>query len=297
MTLDLIPGITETEQYKAWKFPGGEIHFKLKPEVVEELRYCMYSGWPEELFVRIRLTSPDMFFFLAIVTDTIYKDFNIMPKVNIGYMPYQQADRDFGEGECFSLHTVCLFLNSLLVDEYIIFDPHSDVTPALINNIAVGDNSEFVKYTLNQIMRNTIQEEHITILSPDAGAYKKIFKLCEKIGFKGRIETANKYRDTTNGEIQTRLSCEDFGAAPYVLIVDDICMGGRTFINLAQQIKEAKELYLAVSHGVFNNGYDELYKYFTHIFTTNSFQDFENKPEQITFRNTDHSRLKVFRVL
>ena len=30
MILDITKGVCETDQYKAWKFPGGEIHVKLK---------------------------------------------------------------------------------------------------------------------------------------------------------------------------------------------------------------------------------------------------------------------------
>lgn len=58
------------------------------------------------------------------------------------------------------------------------------------------------------------------------------------------------------------------------MIIDDICLGGRTFINIRKEIPN-KEVYLAVSHGVFDSGgYGDpipaLTEAFTHIFTTNS---------------------------
>ena len=61
------------------------------------------------------------------------------------------------------------------------------------------------------------------------------------------------------------------------LIVDDICDGGGTFIGLANELKNknAGKLYLAVSHGIFSRGFDDLEKCFTKIFTTDSIK----KPE------------------
>ncbi|MAX71916.1 MAG: hypothetical protein CMC76_12600 [Flavobacteriaceae bacterium] len=58
------------------------------------------------------------------------------------------------------------------------------------------------------------------------------------------------------------------------LIVDDICDGGGTFIGLAKELKKhnAGNLYLAVSHGIFSKGLEELNQYFTKIFTTDSFK-------------------------
>ncbi|MEL6720431.1 MAG: phosphoribosyltransferase family protein [Bacteroidota bacterium] len=61
------------------------------------------------------------------------------------------------------------------------------------------------------------------------------------------------------------------------LIVDDICDGGRTFIGLAEALKHkgANRLYLAVSHGIFSYGFEELNNHFEHIFTTDAFRDLE----------------------
>jgi ribose-phosphate pyrophosphokinase len=59
--------------------------------------------------------------------------------------------------------------------------------------------------------------------------------------------------------------------------VDDICDGGGTFIGLVDALKKknAGDLYLAVSHGIFSKGFDELTGSFKTIFTTDSFRDIE----------------------
>jgi len=66
--------------------------------------------------------------------------------------------------------------------------------------------------------------------------------------------------------------------------VDDICDGGGTFIGLAKALKQknAGNLYLAVSHGIFSKGFNELNKHFTKIFTTDSFKTInESNVEQL----------------
>ena len=63
------------------------------------------------------------------------------------------------------------------------------------------------------------------------------------------------------------------------IIIDDICDGGRTFIGIAEAIKEQvqnPEIYLLVTHGIFSAGYNQLMNYFDKIYTTNSYHDFPN---------------------
>ena len=59
-----------------------------------------------------------------------------------------------------------------------------------------------------------------------------------------------------------------------LIVVDDICDGGYTFIQLAQVIKEeygfTGDLHLVVTHGIFSKGFDDLNKYYTSINWVNS---------------------------
>lgn len=257
MTLDLTNGICETDQYKAWKFPGGEIHFKLK-KVFDT----------DEFHIITRLNSSDDIIFLLLVNDVLKKDFKqIKRTLFIPYMPYQQADRDFSVGECFSLKTISNLINSMEFDRVDIFANHSDVTPALINNSKIIDNSEFILKVLNHL---GYPDNDLIIISPDAGSYKLIFKLCEKIGFKGEIVTCSKSRNHETGQITTVVP--KFDESKPVLIIDDIALGSRTFFNIRNEIKN-KNIFLAVSHGIFNENVDKLGEEFNLVFTTNSRRD------------------------
>ena len=80
-----------------------------------------------------------------------------------------------------------------------------------------------------------------------------------------------KSRSHGTGEIETIVSCEDLQGKD-CFIIDDICLGGRTFVNIAQKLKEKNcgKLFLIVTHGIFNYGIDNLLEYFENIYTTDS---------------------------
>lgn len=257
MKLDLTQGICDNSQYNAWKFPGGELHVKLKIGDVSN----------ECIEVVTRLNTSDDIIFLLIVNDVLVKDYSDNKKtLFIPYMPYQQADRNFGVGECFSLKTIGNLINGMNFDKITVFDSHSDVTPALINNSLIIDNSEFIKEVLSKI-----NDDNIVICSTDAGSFKKIFKLTDKIGFKGDIITCSKSRNHETGEITTIVPIFDENKS--VLIIDDIALGSRTFFNIRKELKN-KKVYLAVSHGIFNENISKLESEFEKVFTTNSRRDY-----------------------
>ena len=288
--LDLRKGITKNDEYDAFVFPGGEVHFKLhNPSVL-----YVSNG------IRIisRITNAADLMLLILVVETIRKDgYTGKLEVVLPYMPYQQADRDFSLGECFSLQTVCKMLNTLDVDRYFIFDPHSDVSPALLHKTTVVDNSSYIYDVLLHIRSKQSEtlEDTLCIISPDAGAYKKIGKLCSKLDWRGELVAANKYRSISTGSIESlELSKQDFGGKD-VLIIDDICIGGRTFIELAKKLREknAGKIYLAISHGVFSNGFRDLNEHFEGIFCTDSFFNIEDPNFLLIYEKSCHKVTQI----
>jgi ribose-phosphate pyrophosphokinase len=93
-----------------------------------------------------------------------------------------------------------------------------------------------------------------TLVSPDIGAYKKVDKLAEKMGYTGQIATGIKVRDLSTGQIiKSDVNTDDLNGKACI-VIDDICDGGRTFIELAQALKakNAGDLYFIASHGIFS---------------------------------------------
>lgn len=82
---------------------------------------------------------------------------------------------------------------------------------------------------------------------------------------------AEKERDPKTGKLSGFLVPErkEFKSNS-VLIVDDICDGGGTFLGLAPELYDL-DLYLYVTHGIFSKGLTDLSKSFKHIYTTDSF--------------------------
>lgn len=215
------------------------------------------------------------------------------------FVPYflgARSDRKFEEGGNHYLkNVICPIINSLKLNKITVLDPHSHVLEALITNFAKFDNKQLVEFALADLycpaMKNHplfaagLESEdrfgNFILISPDAGASHKIYKLAEKINYKGKIYTANKERDTegnlSNQAIPNYHNDRFEHMDKDVIIIDDICDGGRTFLNLGKIIKAERhqkckgKTYLIITHGIFSAGFKELNKYFDGIYCTNSY--------------------------
>lgn len=192
------------------------------------------------------------------------------------YIPYllgARSDRKFViGGNSYLVDVVAPIINSLNFNEVISIDIHSDVAAACINNFKSLDNFNLLEYVFN-----TTKIKNPIFISPDAGAIKKVFEVAKR--FKVPFITASKYRDLKTGNItSTDVNIELYKLDSNIsfIVVDDICDGGRTFVELAKVIHsqhDTVKMYLIVTHGIFSNGYKELSQYFDGIFCTNSVKD------------------------
>lgn len=246
--------------FETFTFSGGEPHIKIK-EVIKGA-----------VTITQRIKNFNDLGFLLIATDALrrmnIKEINVF----IPYFPAARQDRVMVSGEPLSVKVYADIINSQNYEKVTIFDPHSEVTPALVNNVEVIDNHKFVKRCLE-----TIKEE-IVLISPDGGALKKIYKLSAYLGGIEVIECSKK-RDVKTGQLSGFTVYADDLKGKTAIIVDDICDGGSTFLGLgkALQEKNSGDLHLIVSHGIFNKGFDPLKEIYKTIFTTNSFRNVESK--------------------
>jgi len=195
------------------------------------------------------------------------------------YVPYflgARSDRKFETGgNNYLRDVICPIINSLNFKSVICIDPHSDVLEACIKGFRKESNLQVVQ----GFFENNCIKDYI-LVSPDAGASKKIHKLAEQIGYKGDIITCSKDRDE-NGKLTKCVVSLHAGHnfKKDFIIIDDICDGGNTFINIAKEILNSEELdykpkiYLVVTHGIFSKGFEELSKYFDGIYCTNSYSN------------------------
>jgi ribose-phosphate pyrophosphokinase len=200
--------------------------------------------------------------------------------LHVPYFLGARSDRRFEEGTVHYLkEVICPIINSLKFDAVVVLDPHSDVLEACLDNMVKIDNHLIVKSALTAIDNKNDARDRICLVSPDAGAYKKIFDVAKKFEI-DKVITATKVRDLKTGKIlHTEVPTPDMHNDIKYVIVDDICDGGRTFTEIAKAIKAVRptaKVYLIVTHGIFSAGEKPLKEYFEHVYTTNSVKEGES---------------------
>jgi ribose-phosphate pyrophosphokinase len=249
---------------ETWTFPAGD----------QGVRISSYEEdtAPTNIWVEARIASSDDIMQLLMVTDALrrkYFDTGNM-YLSIPYVPYAQQDRVCNPGEALSIKVMADLINNLEYDRVFIRDPHSEVTSALIHNVEVV-NLFSDECTLPGELFDYL--EGGVLVSPDAGAVKRTETIAR--WFDAKVLYGRKKRDLSTGAITSiSIPSLDFSVAgKVVVIVDDICMGGGTFIPHAKQLKEAgaAKVVLLVTHGIFNNGLEQFNGIIDEIFCSDSY--------------------------
>jgi ribose-phosphate pyrophosphokinase len=245
--------------YEKVKYPDGGAYCKLKVDEVYPYSY-----------ITEKINSYEDLFFLASIVDVYRNNGAKNIELTIPCMFQQQHDRRFNKNESFELKLVCDFINSLNLDKVSVFHPHSECSLFGLNRSEVIDGKVFYLNALHRIIGD-YDRDNFVALSPDAGAFKWIYKMCQDVGFEGEIYTASKQRDHETKKLTSVIQKEDFGGKD-IIIFDDLCVFGGTFINLAKLLKQRNigKLYLVVSHITVKSPNPELESLFEKIYTTNS---------------------------
>ena len=246
------------------KFAGGECHVKFLTEFKQE----------DKIRINCRLNSSDDVMNLCLAVDALRNMYVSYIEVFVPYIPYARQDRVMVPGEPLSIKVFANIINSLSLNKVIVFDAHSDVSVALLNNCVNTANHEMVKYFLAELKLTDFK-----LVSPDLGAYKKVDKLATKVNYKGEIATGIKVRDLATGQIiKSDVNTDDLKGKACI-VVDDICDGGRTFIELAIALKakNAGDLYFIASHGIFSHNAIERLKEagYKNVCSSNSISNIE----------------------
>ena len=151
------------------------------------------------------------------------------------FCPYGQSDRQMGDA-MFSFKYFAHFINSLNFNQVTIYDPHSFVMECAINKCLV----------INRIDGINLNEYDL-LFYPDNGAAKKYSEI-----YKYPYRFGNKKRNLDTGEIicyEVIADKKDIEGKK-ILIIDDICMGGRTFKEAAKALlsMDAAQVDLHITH-------------------------------------------------
>jgi ribose-phosphate pyrophosphokinase len=265
-------GVSDTileHEVKTFVFKGGEVQVKIIPAPPDR-NWSQYSH--HRFRIRATIKSSDDIMGLLLLTDAVRRQFGRFPiELELPYIPYARQDRVCAPGEALSMRVFADMINAQGYDLVRVWDPHSDVAVALINNCEVIKGYQFARGILKHY-KDPI--DNLVLVSPDAGANKKIIEAAHYMRI-GHVIRADKTRNPLNGEITgTVVFSEHVGDKDFI-IFDDICDGGRTFVELAKVLRPLTngKIFLYVTHGIFSYGFDELRKYIDQIYTANSFVD------------------------
>ena len=248
---------------KSFKFNAGEVQVSL-----EDFDHVVTMNSRATVSARIR--NSDDLMELIMVTDAMYR---LSPLIQmtlvLPYLPYSRQDRVANAGEALSAAVFARMINALNFKKVFTYDAHSDVSVACI------DNCE--SYSAAMVLDDLIGHgpmQNYTLISPDAGAAKKTQYVAKYFGGL-RVVNCDKTRDTKTGEITgTYVNWGYSMKGMNLLIVDDICDGGMTFIKIAEAVQKFKpdSISLYVTHGIFSKGLHPLFESgIWQVYTTDSF--------------------------
>jgi ribose-phosphate pyrophosphokinase len=249
----------KNSKFEEFRYPAGESQVRFLPKAIEDIENA------DEIVVIARISDATQVIGLALLTDAIDGIFPThLPNrtLVLPYLPYSRADRRFVKGDCFGLKTFGRLIDDLAYNRVVTLDAHSKEARKCISNLI--DISPL--HIIDQIYTDYLPFGTV-ILLPDEGA--KRYHLEEYF----KVFYCEKERDPKTGKILGFKVPEIDPKLP-VVIIDDICDGGATFIGIATELVKnspIREIYLYVTHGIFSKGFRELNKYFTKIFTTDSF--------------------------
>jgi ribose-phosphate pyrophosphokinase len=247
---------------KTLRFPGGEMHATVQGDIEDAV----------ELKIRAHLPSSDAVMALLMVTDALRRAYPGVPvSLTVPYVPYARQDRAANPGEALSAKVFCELINAQYYSRVVIQDPHSDVVSALLDRVEIEDPTPSLGQVATRIKFDT---GHLpALVAPDAGARKRVHSIAKALEL--NVVYADKVRDTLTGQITGTEIQSKLPDAP-LLVVDDICDGGRTFIELALAIKQHNHphpIYLFVTHGIFSKGLSPLLEHYYSVFTRNNWTD------------------------
>lgn len=210
--------------------------------------------------------SDDELFTLACIVDTLRdRDPLVQIILTMPYIPNARQDRCVS-GRLFTLKTFAKIINSMNFYQVKVIDPHSDVSTALIDRVKNMDI--ITDYKLKKMAVDYMNAHYSgmpqQIMYPDNGAAKKYNATDDNIvGVKHRNE---------EGRIDSYSLFGIKDGTKSVLIIDDICGYGGTFVSASKELRKqgVENVYLCVSHCENNILKGGVFDYIGGVFTTDS---------------------------
>lgn len=220
-----------------FSYPGGEVSVKmdrLSPSHGQKVQRAILTGAdPADL---IRLLT------WANCVHRMGGD----PLAFIPYLPAARADHS-DEPVGFDAFVYANLINSGNFGAVVYVDAHSGVMPRLIERSYEVAMPPLVEAAIPADVR----ERLVGIIVPDKGARARAQAVGVKLGLP--LFQMGKVRNYETGKLSGFEALDEIPETGDLLVVDDICDGGGTFMGLAAATGlPARRLHLWVTHGIFS---------------------------------------------
>lgn len=248
---------------KVFKFPAGEsgVSFKAPSNTLSNNNTDITLDWE----------SNDDIINLALLVDAVRRHYygNVDIALTIPYFPYARQDRVCNTGESLSVKVMADIINSLNFTNVCVTDPHSEVLAAVLNNMVTVNIKYSISTAIAEVNHGSTMDA--ALVSPDAGASKKVLAYAKELGGMPVIR-ADKTRDTKTGNIVGTVVYSEHLGNTHLIVIDDIGDGMGTFIPLAAELRKITNgtVSLILSHGIFTKGVDILQGVFDNIYVINN---------------------------
>jgi ribose-phosphate pyrophosphokinase len=235
-------------------FPAGEQSYAGK----NELSFDIEKG--KKYFVEWKYENDSEFMTLLYISKHIEEKGGKLHTLYIPYLPNARMDRTKNDKEIFTLKHSNDLINYLGYENVYLNNPHSAVSLATLNNAKEGYIEDVNAYMQNgevlhnnDIIRHLIKKLKLdrdkdVIYFPDKGCKQKY----ENVDFGLRTLSGDKIRDWATGEINGLEIIGKIPEKPFnVLMIDDICSFGGTFLHSAKKLREIvnlQKIHLFVTH-------------------------------------------------
>lgn len=167
-------------------------------------------------------------------------------ELDMPYIPNARMDKIISNSSIHTLKYFADFLNNLHFDKVYVFDPHSDISVNLINNIVVYTPEKYIENVLK-----LIKTDNLFFFFPDKGAMDRYSEIIKKYDIPYLFGI--KQRDYDKGNVASLTISNDKNIElkdMNVLIVDDIFSSGETIKYSIDLLKKynVDKIYVFVSH-------------------------------------------------
>ena len=201
-------------------------------------------------------------------------------RLYIPYLPHARMDRVKNVEDVFTLKAFARYINALNFSTVYVWDAHSNVGPALIDRCVDVSAQNYIEEAIKKL---SYAKGNLCLFFPDEGAQKRYGTMFPDYPQAFGI----KKRNWETGKIEGYMIVgEEVVKNKEVLIIDDICSYGNTFIKAAEALDKAGasgvNLYITHCEDAISKG--DVFKcaIIDNIFTTNSLVRSEETDSKLT---------------